>query len=109
MEEKKASPAEELYYKVKRKQQMFIDKVSVYPKERWLGLIILLALYALRIWQTQGYAVITYLLGLYYLNQIMLYLSPAVDPEELENENTEDPYILPMRDTDEFKGFQRKI
>ena len=27
----------------------------------------------------------------------------------VKNENTEDPYILPMRDTDEFKGFQRKI
>ena len=35
----------------------------------------------------------------------MLYLSPAVDPDELEFENNEDPYILPMRDTDEFKGF----
>ncbi len=88
---------------------MFIDKVSVYPKERWGGLLLLLFLYVLRLWQTEGYAVITYLLGLYYLNQIMLYLSPAVDPEELEFENNEDPYILPMRDTDEFKGFQRKI
>ena len=77
---------------------MFMDKVSVYPKERWLALLFLLVLYALRIWQTQGYAVITYILGLYYLNQVMLYLSPAVDPEELEFENSEDPYILPMRE-----------
>ena len=32
----------------------------------------------------QGYAVIAYLLGLFYLNNIMLFLSPAEDPEDLE-------------------------
>jgi hypothetical protein len=30
----------------------------------------------------QGYAVIAYLLGLYYVNLIMLYLAPAEDPED---------------------------
>ena len=38
----------------------------------------------------------------------MLYLSPAEDPEELEFDS-EESSILPTRETDEFKGFQRKI
>ena len=40
------------------------------------------------------YALITYLLGLYYLNNLLLFLSPAEDPEEMEFEAE---YILPVR------------
>ena len=40
------------------------------------------------------YALITYLLGLFYLNQILLYLSPLEDPEEMDFDTE---YILPIR------------
>ena len=46
-------------------------------------------------------------MGLYYLNKVMLYLSPLVDPEDQDFEEMDN--ILPVRDTDEFKPFQRKI
>ena len=59
---------EDAYYWGKRKYQWFIDRVSIYPRQRWLGLLALLVLYGLRVATTDGYAVITYLLGLYYLN-----------------------------------------
>ena len=36
----------------------------------------------------------------------MLYLTPLEDPDEIENDNE---YILPVRENDEYKGFQRKI
>ncbi len=51
----------------------------------------------------QGYAVIAYLLGLFYLNHIMLYLSPLEDPDD------HDTLLRTEREKDEYKGFQRKI
>ena len=54
---------------------------------------------------------IAYLLGLFYINLIMLYLSPAEDPEELEIklQYVDREYVLPTKESDEFKGFQRKL
>jgi hypothetical protein len=43
-----------------------------------------------------GYAVVTYLLGLFYLNNLMLFLSPLEDPEEMEFQDDSE-FILPMR------------
>jgi len=45
--------------------------------------------------------VIAYLLGLFFLNNLMLYLAPAEDPEDLEYNDFE----LPTRENDEYKGF----
>ena len=54
----------------------------------------------------KGFAVLAYLLGLFYLNNIMLYLAPAEDPEEMEfNAQKDGEFILPTRENDEYKGF----
>ena len=50
----------------------------------------------------QGYAVLAYLLGLFYLNSFMLYLAPAEDPEEIVEDID---FSLPVREHDEYKGF----
>ena len=45
------------------------------------------------------------MLGIYYLKNIMLYLTPQ---EDLMNElaiAVETDYVLPMRESDEYKGF----
>ena len=53
---------------------------------------------------------LAYLLGLFYLNNIMLYLAPAEDPEDLDMTGLKDnEFALPVRETDEYKGFQRKM
>ena len=52
---------------------------------------------------------VAYLLGLYYLNHIFLYLAPAEDPDELEFSSIDSEFILPTREADEYKGFQRKL
>ena len=57
----------------------------------------------------QGYAVIAYLLGLFYLNNVMLFLAPAEDPEDMEFNTTDSEFCLPVRENDEYKGFQRKL
>ena len=46
---------------------------------------------------------LAYLLGLFYLNSLMLYLAPAEDPEEIVNEEYD--FSLPVREQDEYKGF----
>ena len=61
----------------------------------------------MRMYIQQGYAVIAYLLGLFYLNNIMLFLAPAEDPEELEFKSGD--FVLPTQESDEYKGFQRKL
>ena len=64
---------------------MFCDRITPKFFERWAAVVILLLLLGLRIVMSRGYAVITYLLGLYYLNNIMLYLAPIDDPEDCED------------------------
>ncbi len=60
-----------------------MDRLTLNVKERWLALLTTLLFFLFRVYQTGDlYAVIAYLLGLFYLNQIMLYLSPLVDPED---------------------------
>ncbi len=95
---------------LRRKYRLFIDRVAIYPRERWLCLLLFDLLYGLRVvFWTEGYAVITYLLGLYHLNLLMLYLTPLEDPDELDFVDGDPEFILPVRENDEFKGFQRKI
>ena len=39
----------------------------------------------------------------------MLYLAPADDPDDLEFNADKNESILPDREQDEYKGFQRKL
>ncbi|TNV75560.1 hypothetical protein FGO68_gene12562 [Halteria grandinella] len=104
-----AARLEDLQFLLKRKYRLFIDKVAIYPTERWIGFLVLASLYAVRIYFKEGYSVITYLLGLFFLNQVMLYLAPLEDPDDLEFGGEDGESILPMREQDEYKGFQRKL
>lgn len=86
---------------------MYYDRITIYPARRWAALAFVLAFFFLRMYLKQGYAVIAYLLGLYYVNLIMLYLAPAEDPEEAEFKLpfSQSEFALPTRENDEFKGF----
>ena len=92
---------EEYMFIYKRKLQVFLDRVQPMKKERYACLAFMLCFFLLRMFMQQGYAVIAYLLGLYYLNNIMLYLQPADQLEDLSFEDIS----LPTREQDEYKGF----
>ena len=66
---------------INRKVQMTLDRFTLYPIRRWASLLMLIALFIYRMYLKQGYAFLAYLLGLYYVNFVMLYLAPAEDPE----------------------------
>ena len=82
-----------------------MDRLNPKKKERWAAFAIVLGVFLLRVYIKSGYAVIAYLLGLYYLNNLMLFLAPADDFEDMAYNEFE----LPTRETDEYKGFQRKM
>ena len=100
---------EDAMFVAKRKMQIFLDRIAFYPGRRWACFFGFLFFFLTRMYIQQGYAVIAYLLGLFYLNNIMLYLAPADDPDDLEFNADKNESILPDREQDEYKGFQRKL
>ena len=95
---------EDTLFLYKRKYRILIDQIAPLKMERWAALCLPLATFLLRMYLKQGYAVLAYLLGLFYLNSIMLYLAPAEDPEEVNSSEDVD-FSLPVREQDEYKGF----
>ena len=91
-----------MWFVAKRKLQSYTDRIAPFVKERWLAFGVAVAFLALRVYLKQGYAVIVYLLGLFYLNSLMLYLAPV---EDLESENVPGDFTLPVRENDEYNGF----
>ena len=77
----------------KQKSQQLQDATVIYPKGRWIGFILLLCVYAVRVYFAQGWYIITYGLAIYLLNLFLGFLSPAQDPE-LEGGGP----LLPVKD-----------
>merc|ERR1712232_798340 len=72
-------------------------------RTRWGVFCVLLMVYGLRVYLKQGFYVVTYGLGIYLLNLLINFLSPAVDPE------TEEGPVLPTKEQGEFRPFTRKL
>ncbi|TVU06660.1 hypothetical protein EJB05_49884, partial [Eragrostis curvula] len=90
-----------------RRFQHLLDRSTPHVGRRWLGLAVVTAAYALRVWIAGGYYIVTYALGIYLLNLLIAFLSPQVDPEVAEVLG-EGP-ALPTRATDEFRPFVRRL
>jgi len=95
-------PLEGKLEKLTRAAQHYVDKTTIWVKSRWAAFVLLLALYALRIYVRRGFFVVTYGLGIYMLNLLIGFLSPAVDPES-------DGPVLPTSDKEEYRPFSRKL
>jgi len=95
-------PLEGKLEKIACTAQHYIDKTTIWVKSRWATFVLLLVLYALRIYIRRGFFVITYGLGIYLLNLLIGFLSPAVDPES-------DGPVLPTADREEYRPFSRKL
>ena len=75
-QEKLGVDLEDLRFKYKTKYRIVMDRLTVFKKERWSFFAILLFILMVRFWINQTHAVIAYMLAIYYLKNIMLYLSP---------------------------------
>jgi hypothetical protein len=87
-----------------QKFQQFLDHMVPKRALRWFMVLMLMTLFALRIYIAQGYYIVTYGLGIFLLNLFISFLSPQTDPEF----DYEGP-ALPTRSDDEFRPFIRKL
>lgn len=85
--------------------QSFCDRIVPYVACRWLSFIFLLAVYVLRVVQTQGFFVVSYALGVFLLSQFLGFLTPQVQPS-LSGDT--DP-LLPTNSDGEFRPFIRRL
>jgi len=85
-----------------RRFQYYLDKSTPHAGMRWVGTLVMAAIYCLRAYYVKGFYIVTYGLGIYLLNLLIGFLSPQVDPE------SEGP-ALPTKGSDEFKPFIRRL
>ncbi|XP_039059634.1 protein RER1B-like isoform X3 [Hibiscus syriacus] len=88
-----------------RMYRYYLDKTTPHMTYRWIGTIVIAAIYCLRVYSVQGFYIVSYGLGIYLLNLLIGFLSPLVDPE-LE---VSDGPLLPTKGSDEFKPFIRRL
>ena len=89
--------------------QYHLDRVTPYVVSRWLCNLFLLTIFCLRIIFSQGFYIIVYCLGIFLLNQFLLFLSPKHDFSLAEDDANDDAPRLPTRSTDEFRPFMRRL
>jgi Rer1 family len=89
--------------------QVLLDRTVPYVKSRWGAFGGLVCTYFLRVYLIDGFFVVTYALGIYLLNLFIGFLSPAVDPEEEEQDGLPKDMGLPVSESDEFRPFTRKL
>ena len=103
-----ASGLQRLVRSVSRVYQVYMDRAVMHPVARWVTFFGLFGVYLLRVYLLNGFFIVTYGLGIYLLNLFIGFLSPAVDPEELDDDSGSGP-VLPTREADEFRPFTRKL
>lgn len=60
------------------KFRYYVDRTVIYPRARWAGLLVFIALYLYRTYVIRGWYIVTYGLGIYLLNLSIGFLSPKV-------------------------------
>lgn len=86
--------------------QRLLDKLTPYHLIRWVMNLFLTTLFMYRVVVLQGFYIIAYVLGIFLLNQFILFLTPVVI-EDLEDE--EDEPHLPTKSDEEFRPFMRRL
>ncbi|KAH1099044.1 hypothetical protein J1N35_015965 [Gossypium stocksii] len=100
-----ASPMPQWGHDAWRMYQYYLDKSTPHTTYRWIGTLVIVAIYCLRVYYVQGFYIVAYGLGIYLLNLLIGFLSPLVDPEL---EGSDGP-LLPTKGSDEFKPFIRRL
>ena len=63
-----------------QRYQSLLDAWTPYTTGRWVGTCLLILAYMARVLILQGWYIITYALGIYYLNLFIAFLTPKIDP-----------------------------
>eukprot|EP01071_Lankesteria_metandrocarpae_P003107 Lankesteria_metandrocarpae@DN2764_c0_g1_i1.p1 len=81
---------------------VYSDKTTTYVKTRWVALLFSFVGLVARVFHVKGFYVVLYAWAIYLLNLGIGFVSPQFDSES-------EAYILPVRDSDEYRPFQRRI
>nr|XP_046910119.1 protein RER1-like isoform X2 [Dermatophagoides farinae] len=90
-----------------RKYQALLDYSTPHVAYRWVFTAILLLIFMCRVIIYQGFYIVTYALGIYYLNMLIAFLTPKIDPAIYDFED-EGP-SLPTSANEEFRPFIRRL
>lgn len=88
--------------KISQRIQSILDKSTPHAVARWVGLVLTIALYFLRVGYLRGFYIVSYGLAIYNLNLLLGFLTPQIDPE------SEGPE-LPTTSDQEFRPFIRRL
>ena len=95
-----------LYMSLDRLANYYLDRTVPMMRYRWMSFGAALVLYLLRVYAVGGFFIVTYALGIYLLNLLIGFLSPAIDPDEQDGLAEAS---LPQSGSDEFRPFARKL
>lgn len=96
----------------RRQWSMFKDKITPFVVPRWIFSAVTLLLFMMRVIFGGGWYVICYALGIYYLNLLIDFLSPRIDPDfqaTQEDLDLDSGPSLPTKVNDEFRPFVRRL
>jgi hypothetical protein len=86
-----------------RMYRFYLDKATPHAVYRWIGTLVIVAVYCSRLYYVRGFYIIVYGLGVYIVNLLSGFLSLLVDPEHADGP------LLPTSCSDEFKPLIRRL
>ena len=95
------------YHRYSSQVQRILDKVTPYHVFRWVTNVLLLVYFMYRVVALQGFYIVAYVLGIFLLNQFILFLTPVV-VDDLEDDDEDEPH-LPTKSDEEFRPFMRRL
>ncbi|CAJ0605597.1 unnamed protein product [Cylicocyclus nassatus] len=94
------------FHCIEVKYQYYLDRLTPQTGVRWVIALIAILTFCARILYLQGFYIVAYAVGIYYLNLLLLFLTPSIDPAL---EDDDDGPVLPSRTSDEFRPFMRRL
>jgi hypothetical protein len=92
--------------------QRNLDRVTPMHTMRWLVNVLLVVIFMARVILLQGFYIVAYVLGIFLLNQFILFLTPAfvdgLDNDDYDDDDDSGPR-LPTSSNEEFRPFMRRL
>jgi len=87
--------------------QRYLDLATPFYRLRWFTILLMLLLFLFNVIYFQGFYIIAYILGIFLLNQFILFLTPS-QLSEYDGGDEDEPR-LPTRSDEEFRPFMRRL
>lgn len=109
-----STPSENIVARLYRRYsfhlQRLLDKITPLHAFRWCLAALMLLYFMYRVVTLQGFYIIAYVLGIFLLNQFILFLTPVVvDDLDYDDEDGGELGRLPTTKDEEFRPFMRRL